>query len=113
MVIEAMISPISSHLEAHPGGPWGGRRGCHKADVSEAPHEGRVAATDLEPGEAVESGDLRATGDGIEVKIRAFVPASDDDMPVRLEFAPRIVGLLDPARADGVANTWITVHTRI
>lgn len=59
----------------------------------------------------VQSPDLAANPGMIEVIIQVFVPASDDTMPVRVEFAPRGVGLLGPARAEGVANTWITLHT--
>ena len=60
----------------------------------------------------VESSDHKVTNDGIEVTIKAFVPANDNKMPVRVEFAPRIVGLLSPDSAEGVANDWIVMKTR-
>jgi hypothetical protein len=41
------------------------------------------------------------------VSIKAFVPANDDEMPVDVEFAPRVVGLLAPDRAQGLANDWM------
>jgi hypothetical protein len=59
----------------------------------------------------VQSRKLRVTQDGIEVTIKAFVPANDDQMPVRVEFAPRIVGLLAPGREEGLANDWIVLRT--
>ena len=54
---------------------------------------------------------LRVTDRGIEVEIEAYVPATDDAMPVRVEFAPRAVGILWPASAEGTANEWITLRT--
>jgi hypothetical protein len=39
------------------------------------------------------------------------VPANDDHVPVRVEFAPRIDGLLVPAREQGLANDWIVLNT--
>jgi hypothetical protein len=60
----------------------------------------------------VQSPDLRVTKDGIEVTIKARVPANDNKMPVKVEFAPRVVGLLAPDRAEGVANDWIVLKTR-
>jgi hypothetical protein len=54
---------------------------------------------------------LKVTEDGIEVVVRAFVPSIDDTMPVVLDFAPNILGLLNPASAQGFANTWITLET--
>jgi hypothetical protein len=61
----------------------------------------------------VHSPDLQATADGIEVTIDVYVPSSDDAMPVRVEFAPRVAGLLSPASAEGLANTWITLSTQL
>jgi len=43
------------------------------------------------------------------VSIKAFVPTNDDEMPVAVEFAPRVVGLLAPDRAQGLANDWIVL----
>ena len=45
------------------------------------------------------------------MEIEAYVPATDDAMPVRVEFAPRAVGILWPASAEGTANEWITLRT--
>jgi hypothetical protein len=59
-----------------------------------------------------ESDRLRVTEDGIELIVKVYVPARDDAMPVRVEFAPRIVGILRPASAEGTANQWITLKTR-
>ena len=54
---------------------------------------------------------LRVTRNGMEVRIKVRVPATDGDMPVRVEFAPRVVGVLSPASAEGTANEWITLRT--
>ena len=59
----------------------------------------------------VHSNELDVTGDGIEVVVQVFVPANDDAMAVSVEFAPNLLGLLAPARAQGVANSWITLQT--
>lgn len=56
---------------------------------------------------------LKETTDGIDVIVKAYVPAWDDTMPVIIEFAPNIVGLLGPTTAQGTANTWITLQTRL
>jgi hypothetical protein len=60
-----------------------------------------------------ESAKLKATEDGIEVVVKVMVPASEDDMPVRVEFAPRVVGVLQPASAEGTANEWVTLRTSL
>jgi hypothetical protein len=57
----------------------------------------------------VQSRKLRVTQDGIEVSIKAFVPANDDQMSVRVEFAPCVVGMLAPDRAQSLANDWIVL----
>ena len=48
---------------------------------------------------------LRAD-DGIELRIRVLVPATDS-IPVLVEFSPRILGILHPTSREGVANGWI------
>ena len=60
-----------------------------------------------------ESRRLRRTATGIEVEVKVYVPATDDAMPVLVEFAPRIVGILWPASAEGTANAWVTLRTSI
>ena len=60
-----------------------------------------------------ESKRLRATEGGIEVKVKVFVPARDDEMPVRLEFAPRLLGILQPATAEGRANRWVSLTSAV
>lgn len=59
----------------------------------------------------VEAKNLKKTARGIELKIAVYVPATDDEMPVLVEFAPRIIGLLSPASAEGTANEWVTLKT--
>jgi len=46
---------------------------------------------------------------GIQVKVDVRVPARDKSMPVRVEFAPRIIGILWPTSAEGTANRWISL----
>lgn len=50
---------------------------------------------------------------GIEVKSRLLVPADDDTMPMRVEFAPRVVGVLSPMSAERTANRWFTLRPRL
>ena len=54
---------------------------------------------------------LRVTAKGIQVRIAVYVPATDSAMPVMVEFAPRVLGLLNPASAMGMANTWVILTT--
>jgi hypothetical protein len=51
---------------------------------------------------------LKVTDEGIELQIQVFVPATDDQMPVLVEFAPRIIGILAPVVSEGTANDWIS-----
>jgi hypothetical protein len=53
---------------------------------------------------------LQKTASGrIPLRIEVYVPARDTNMPVAVEFAPRILGILDPDRVDGTANEWIVM----
>jgi hypothetical protein len=56
-----------------------------------------------------ESEALERTDDGVEAIISVYVPARYA-MPVRVEVAPRLIGLLNPIMAEGVANQWIVVE---
>ena len=56
---------------------------------------------------------LRATPTGIEVRVWVYVPASDDDMPVRVEFASRVDEVLAPVGAEGRANRPIKLRTKV
>jgi hypothetical protein len=60
--------------------------------------------------EFVESRKLRTTARGIQLKIKVYVPATVD-MPVRVEFAPRLIGILDPVIERGTANHWVVLDT--
>jgi len=51
---------------------------------------------------------LKVSDEGIELQIQVFVPATDDQMPVLVEFAPRLVGILAPVASQGAANDWIS-----
>jgi len=60
-----------------------------------------------------ETPSLNVTSEGIEVRIKVRVPASSDAMPVLVEFAPRIVGILNPTVAEGNANEWISLRSHL
>ncbi len=55
-----------------------------------------------------QSPSLKISAEGIDLRIQVFVPATDDAMPVLVEFAPRILGILAPVTAEGTANDWIS-----
>ena len=59
-----------------------------------------------------ESRSLRRTPQGIELEVAVYVPTSkhDDKVPVLVEFAPRVVGILAPTSAQGTANQWISLR---
>jgi hypothetical protein len=52
---------------------------------------------------------LQVTDVGRELRIAVRVPARDAALPVRVEFAPHILGILAPASAEGLANEWVTL----
>jgi hypothetical protein len=60
-----------------------------------------------------ESRSLKVTAEGIEVRIKVWVPARSDTMPIRVEFASHVVGVLQPAATEGNANEWITLRSRL
>jgi hypothetical protein len=60
-----------------------------------------------------ESHSLENSTQGAEVRIEVYVPSRDDAMPVRVEVAPRLLGLLSPVSAEGTANQWIVVMARL
>jgi hypothetical protein len=57
-----------------------------------------------------ESSDLQRTATGVEVEVAVYVPATTA-MPVRVEFAARLLGILAPAWAEGTANAWVSLKT--
>jgi hypothetical protein len=54
-----------------------------------------------------ESNALKITSSGIQLRIAVFVPATDSTIPVLVEFAPRLIGILAPTSATGTTNQWI------
>lgn len=54
---------------------------------------------------------LKKTEDGIELHIAVEVPARAD-LPLALEFAPRVLGLLWPESAEGRSNRKVVMETR-
>ncbi len=60
-----------------------------------------------------ESSSLDITRQGMEIRVKALVPTTDDSVPVQVQFAPRIVGILSPSIAEGNANEWVVQRTTI
>ena len=56
---------------------------------------------------------LRVTPQGIQLLIEVYLPATLNSVPMRVEFAPRVVGVLSPAVAEGTANKWISLRTML
>jgi hypothetical protein len=57
------------------------------------------------------SSELQRTDTGVEVRVEVYVPARDSKMPIKVEFSPRLLGLLAPESVEGTANQWITLET--
>jgi len=45
------------------------------------------------------------------VRVAVYVPATDDEMRVRLEFSSVDAGLLTPVSVEGTANEWLALRT--
>jgi hypothetical protein len=56
-----------------------------------------------------ESQAMRAS---VDVEIAVFVPAVEN-FPVGVDFAPRLLRLLNPIRVEGTSNTWITLSAKV
>ena len=56
---------------------------------------------------------LDVTTQGMEIRARVLVPASDDAVPVLVELAPRIVGIVSPTAVEGLANAWVSQRATI
>jgi len=54
---------------------------------------------------------LKISSSGIQVIVKVFVPSTDSTMPIGIYFAPRIIGLLHPATAEGYANSWVVLRS--
>ena len=54
---------------------------------------------------------LKVSEQGTEVQVAVYVPAIDSSMPIGIEFAPDLIGILLPARAEGTANSWVVLNT--
>jgi hypothetical protein len=59
-----------------------------------------------------ETNRLRQSRSAVEVEIAVYIPA-DERMDIGVEFAPRIVGILNPERAEGATNEWVTLKTTL
>jgi len=58
-----------------------------------------------------QSSELQKTDKGVEVRVEVYVPARDSTMPIKVEFSPRLLGLLNPDGVEGTANQWMTLET--
>jgi len=59
-----------------------------------------------------QSDQLLKVGSVVDVEVEVYVPAPDG-LEIGVEFAPRILGILNPVRADGLSNQWITLNTQL
>ena len=50
--------------------------------------------------------------DGLELEVGVYVPASRE-LPIGVELARNLVGILTPTTAEGVTNQWITLPKRL
>lgn len=58
------------------------------------------------------SADLEKKRRSVEVHVDVFIPAREN-LEVGVEFAPRILGILNPDTAEGFANSWVTLKTKL
>lgn len=58
------------------------------------------------------SNELKAGKRRVDVQVDVFIPANDD-LEVGVEFAPRLLGILDPDIAEGRTNSWVTLKTKL
>jgi len=59
-----------------------------------------------------QSDQLLKVGSVVDVEVEVYVPAPYG-LEIGVEFAPRILGILNPVRADGLSNQWITLNTQL
>ena len=55
---------------------------------------------------------LQQSAEGLEVEVEVYVPASRE-LPIGVELARNLVGILDPTVAEGVTNEWISLGKRL
>ena len=55
---------------------------------------------------------LQQSAEGLEVEVEVYVPASRE-LPIGVELARNLVGILDPTVAEGVTNQWISLGKRL
>jgi hypothetical protein len=60
-----------------------------------------------------ESRALKVTTSGIQLRIAVYLPATDNTVPVLVEFAPRVIGILAPTSVTGTTNQWIVFETHL
>src|SRR3954470_22498567 len=82
-------------------------RGVSTALVLAGPGFGRGERLRFE-----ETDRLQQSDSAVDLEIAVYVPAKSD-LAIGVEFAPRSVDILAPARAEGFANQWITLPTQL
>jgi hypothetical protein len=55
---------------------------------------------------------LRQSDEGLEIEVEVYVPASSE-LPIGVELARNLVGILDPTVGEGVTNQWISLGKRL
>jgi hypothetical protein len=74
-----------------------------------------VAGVGFGRGEVVrfeEKSRLKHLADGLELEVGVYVPANRQ-LPIGVELARNLVGILTPTTAEGVTNQWITLPKRL
>jgi hypothetical protein len=61
----------------------------------------------------MQSPSMKTSSTATELRIRVYIPATSGTIPVIVEFAPRVLGILAPASAEGTTNQWITLKTSL
>jgi hypothetical protein len=74
-----------------------------------------VAGVGFGHGEVVrfeEKSRLKQLADGLELEVGVYVPANRE-LPIGVELARNLVGILTPTTAEGLTNQWITLPKRL
>ena len=74
-----------------------------------------VAGVGFGRGEEVrfeEANRLKQSADGIELEVGVYVPAVGA-LPIGVELAKNLAGILEPTTAEGVSNEWISLPKRL
>jgi hypothetical protein len=56
------------------------------------------------------SNELQVTPEGTQIRVEVYVPARTS-FPIRVDAGVGLLGVLTPASVEGMANSWVTLHT--